>query len=176
MARKRGRVVLVRGPIGSGKTTLLHGLDHRPPGHFWGLESDEALSHHPGDPAGRHPEDYGREVDILALHGRIILDRGWDLLVDFGFVTRAHLDRFLRGIGRSRRDPRVLLLRLYVGPWVAVRRKASLTARYVLASHRGWQPEPVPEEIVIDTSGLSPAQVLRAARKALKNRPRGGGR
>ncbi|MCI4344048.1 MAG: ATP-binding protein [Thermoplasmata archaeon] len=165
----RGKVILLRGPIGSGKTTLLRGLGRRPKTHFWILESDRALDFHPSDPHGKHPEHFRLEVDLLALHGRIVLERGWNLLIEFGYISRAHLDRFLRGIGRSRRDPRVLLLRLTVDPRVAVRRKATLTARYVLASHRGWQPEPVSPEIVIDTDGLRPSQVLQAARTALRS-------
>jgi hypothetical protein len=148
----------------------VHGLDRVRTGGFWALESDAALAYHPSDLHGKHPEHFQPEVDILALHGRIVLDRGRNLLLEFGYVSRVHLDRFLRGIGRARRDPRVLLLRLTVDPSVAVRRKASLTARYVRASHRGWQPEPVPEEVVIDTNDLRPAHVLDAARRAWDTR------
>jgi hypothetical protein len=173
-----GFVVNVRGPIGSGKTTLLRGLHRRPPWRFWSLYADAALSPHPGDPWGKYVrQETASEIDILGLHAKLILGRGLNLLVDQNFQTPAQIDRFLRCIGRDRRDPRVVMLRLTVDTEEAVRRKTTLRHSYVQASHKGFHLHPMPGELVIDTTGRTPRQVLRSVRNALRigTRRKGGG-
>lgn len=168
----RPLVVLIRGPIGAGKTTLMRGLARRSPYRLWALDTDAATEGHPSDPYGEHLEDeWPIEIEILALHARIVLGRGRNLVLDPGLLlTPQTVDRFLHLIGRSRRDPRVVLFRLTAAPEEAVRRKTTVRAAYVRASHRGWQPTPTPGEVVISTDGLSRRAVLEAAMRALKRR------
>jgi hypothetical protein len=165
----RPAVVIIRGPIGAGKTALMRGLEGRPPWRFFALDCDAVSSHHPGDPEGTHLDtEWDVEIDILALHSKLILGRGLNLVLDPGLLLSARkLDRFLRGIGRARGDPRVALIRLTVPTAEAIRRKSDLPSRYVRASHQGWVTRPVPGEIVIDTRGLSAVRVLRLARSAI---------
>lgn len=172
----RGRVVILRGPIGAGKTTLMRGLEGRPPWHFYALDTDAASSFHPGDPAGEWlDQEWDTEIDILALHAKLILGRGLNLVMDPGcLLSTKNVDRFLRRIGRTRRDPRVVLIRMTVETEEAVRRKTTLKPVYVRASHRGWVTLPVPGEVVIDTRGRTAAQVLRSARRSLMERDHGG--
>lgn len=169
---KRGLVVMIRGPIGAGKTTLMQGLARTTTYRLWALDTDAVSSHHPGDPYGEHLEiEWPLEIDILSLHARIILGRGLNLVLDPGlFLTSKNVDRFLKGVGRSRRDRKVVMIRLMVSPRAAVRRKTTLAPAYIRASHKGWQTSAIPGEIVIDTDGLSPAQVLRVAKRALRER------
>jgi hypothetical protein len=168
----RPALVLVRGPIGSGKTALMRGLEGRPPWRLFALDADAVSSHHPGDPRGEHLDrEWDVDIDILALHARLILGRGLNLVTDPGsLLTTRKVDRFLRGARRERRDPRVVLLRLTVPTEEAVRRKSTLSAAYVRASHAGWVTRPVPGEIVVDTGGRSAASVLRHVRRALATR------
>lgn len=165
-------VVVIRGPMGAGKTTLLRGLARSRRYRFYGLDADAAGAFHPADPYGVHLDDeWPLEIEILALHARIILGRGLNLLTDPGeLLTRREVDRFLRRIGRSRRDPRVILLRLTVSAEAAVARKTTVAASYVAASHKGWQPTPVRGEIVIGTDRLTPVQVRRVALGAIRDR------
>jgi hypothetical protein len=165
-------IVIIRGPIGAGKTTLLTGLGRDPRYNFWVLDTDRATDFHPGDPYGKHLDDeWPIEIEILSLHAKIVLGRGLNLVLDPGiFLTVKEVDRFLRRIGRSRRDPKVVLFRLTVSPRVAVKRKTTLSHQYIWASHKGWQPTAIPGEIVIDTDGLSPAKVLAVAKSALSER------
>jgi hypothetical protein len=169
---KHPLVVIIRGPIGAGKTTLLEGLGGDPRYKFFVLDTDRATDFHPGDPYGEHLEDeWPIEIEILALHAKIVLGRGLNLVLDPGiFLTVKEVDRFLRSVGRSRRDPMVVLFRLTVSPRVAAKRKTTLSHQYVWASHKGWQPTAIPGEIVIETDGLSRAQVLAAAKRALSER------
>jgi hypothetical protein len=85
-------------------------------------------------------------------------------------LTVREVDRFLRLIGRSRSDPRVVLLRLAVSTEEAMRRKTTVRVSYVRASNLGWQPTPVRGEVVIDTDGKSAQAVLREAEAALRTR------
>jgi AAA domain len=174
---RRGWIVIIRGPIGAGKTTLLRGLARAARYRFWALDTDAAESYHPSDPAGEHLDDeWPAEIEILALHAKIVLGRGRNLVLDPGLLlTSRNVDRFLQLAGRSRRDPRVVLLRLTVSPEEALRRKKELRPSYIRASHRGWQPTGVAGETVIDTEGLSPLGVLRAAHRALRAHVRARG-
>lgn len=158
--------------MGAGKTTLMQGLARHSPYHFWALDADAAMDGHPSDPHGDHLDtEWPLEIEILALHARIILGRGLNMVVDSGDLpTVKEVDRFLRLIGRSRRDPNVVLFRLVVATEEAVRRKTTVSPRHVRAAHRGWQTRPIPGELVIDTNGLNPAQVRRQALAALKMR------
>jgi hypothetical protein len=166
-----GWVVNVRGPIGSGKSTLLTGLDGRPPWKFWYLDVDTSLAGHPPDLSGEFMRrETPLEIEILALHARLILGRGYNLALDQNFQTTAQLDRFLRSLGRSRRHPRVLLFRLTVETDEAVRRKATRRSSYVRASHRGFHLYPIPGELVVPTTGLTRSQVRGTVRRALKDR------
>lgn len=167
-----GLVVIIRGPMGAGKTTLLRGLARRFGSRAYALDTDAALDYHPQDPFGEHLEtEWPIEVEILALHSRIALGRGLDLLTDPGaLLTQHEVDRFLRIVGRSPNDPRVVLFRLTVTPEGAIQRKTGVTARYVRAAHKGWQPTPVTGEEVVVTDGLSPDQVLRHAMRILRER------
>ncbi len=165
-------VVIIRGPIGAGKTALMRGLERKPPWLFVALDTDAVSAHHPGDPTGEWlDQEWDTEIDLLALHAKLILGRGLNLVLDPGLLLEAkNVDRFLRRIGRSRRDPRVILLRLEVAVAEAARRKTTLRPTYVQASHKGWVTKPVPGETVIDTNGRSPAQVLAEARLRVKAR------
>ncbi|HEV2316535.1 MAG TPA: AAA family ATPase, partial [Thermoplasmata archaeon] len=115
-------VVIIRGAMGAGKSTLLRSLARVPAYRFYVLDADAAGSFHPSDAHGEHlAHDWPIEVEILALHAKIIVTRGFNLLTDPGeLLTRREVDRFLRIVGRSRRDPRVVLIRLEVGPDAAV--------------------------------------------------------
>ncbi|HZY70392.1 MAG TPA: AAA family ATPase [Thermoplasmata archaeon] len=172
--RSDGRelIVLLRGPMGAGKTTLMRGLARRSPYRFWTLDADAATNGHPSDPWGEHLDvEWPIEIAILALHARIVLNRGRNFIMDSGdLLDRRTVDRFLQLIGRSRADPHVLLIRLKVSPEVAVRRKTTVAAAYVRASHQGWQPVPVPGEVVIDVDDRRVADVLRNARRILRSR------
>ncbi len=167
-----GLVVIIRGPIGAGKTTLMRGLEGKPPWRFYALDCDAASSYHPGDPEGEWlDQEWDPEIDLLAIHAKIILGRGLNLALDPGLLLSIkNVDRFLRRIGRTRRDPRVVLFRLDVATPEAAKRKTTLPASYVEASHKGWVTRPVPGETVIDTNGRTAAQVLRLARSALRER------
>jgi AAA domain-containing protein len=170
-----GLVVIVRGPIGSGKTTLLRGLDGRRPWRFWCVDADVALSAHPGDPWGEFVrQETSLDIDILGLHAKLVLGRGLNVLLEQNFQTQAQIDRFLRWIGRSRRDSRVVMLRLTVNTEEAVRRKTTVEPSYVRASHKGFILHPIPGELVIETSGKTARQVLRSVRAVLVNRPKRG--
>ena len=173
----RGLVVIVRGPMGSGKSTLLRQLKGRRPWRFWCVNSDEALSAHPGDPWGEFERtETTVDIDILALFAKVILGRGLSLLLEQNFQTTGQVDRFLRAIGRSRRHPRVLLLRLTVDTEEAVRRKPTVVPAYIRASHRGFHLHPFPEEVVIETTAKNARQVQRIVRAALAERfPQHGG-
>jgi predicted kinase len=169
-----GLVVNVRGPIGSGKTTLCRGLEGRPPWRFWYLDVDRALWGHPPDLRG----DYIRtetapELEIIALHTKMVLGRGYNVVLDHNFWTPAQARRLLRGIGRGPRDRRVALIRLTVDTDEAVRRKRTLKPSYVRASHAGFQLHPVSGEIVVDTSGKTPRTVLLEVRRMLTSHSRG---
>lgn len=175
MKRLRGAgpkplIVIIRGPMGAGKTTLMRGLARRSPYRFWALDADAVMDGHPSDPHGDHLDtEWPLEIEILALHARIILGRGLNMVVDSGDLPSVkEVDRFLRLIGRSRREPNVVLFRLVVATEEAVRRKTTVSPRYIRAAHRGWQTKPIPDEIVIDTNGLTPAQVRRIGLRAMK--------
>ncbi len=178
MAKSSGSpwVVIIRGPIGAGKTTLMRGLEGRPPWRFYALDTDAACSHHPEDPRGEWlDQEWDPEIDLLAIHAKLILGRGLNLVLDPGLLlSTKNVDRFLRRIGRARRDPRVVLFRLDVATPEAAKRKTTLPASYVVASHEGWVTRPVPGEVVIDTNGRTGAQVLRFARRSLAERRDGG--
>jgi AAA domain len=174
MTRARGPspaplIVIIRGPIGAGKTTLMRGLARRAPYRFWALDTDALNGGHPQDDHGEHLDtEWPLEIEIVALHARIVLGRGLNLVLDPGLLlTKREVDRFLRLVGRTRRDPRVILYRLTVTPEEAIRRKATVKPAFIRAAHRGWQPTPVTGEIVIDTNGLTPKQVLREALREL---------
>jgi hypothetical protein len=164
-------LVIIRGPIGAGKTTLLNGLGRDRRFKFFLLDTDRATDYHPGDPFGKHLDDeWPIEVQILALHAKIVLGRGLNLVMDPGiFLTVKEVDRFLRLVGRSRKDPRVVLFRLTASPAVAVKRKTTLRPSYIRASHKGWQPTAIRGEVVIDTNGRTARQVLGIAKRALRN-------
>ena len=165
-----GLVVIVRGPIGSGKSTLLRGLEGRPPWRFWYLDID-AQSGHPADPFGKYQRrETPVEIDILGLHAKLVLGRGLNLALDQNFQTTVQVDRFLRTIGRSRRDPRVVMFRLDVDTEEAVRRKTTLRPSYVRASHRGFHLYPISGELVVETTGLTSREVLKSVRSALNDR------
>ncbi len=170
-----GLVVILRGPIGAGKTTLMRGLEGKPPWRFYALDTDAATSHHPPDLRGEWlDQEWDLEIALLAIHAKLILGRGLNLVLDPGLLlTTQKVDRFLRRIGRTRRDPRVLLVRLDVTTAEAARRKTTLPVSYVEASHKGWVTRPVPGEVVIETSGRIAAEVLSVARGALKGRLEG---
>jgi hypothetical protein len=165
-------LVILRGPIGSGKTALMRGLEGRPPWRFYALDADAVSAHHPGDPRGEHLDtEWDVEIDILALHARIILGRGLNLVMDPGLLlSAAKVDRFLRRVNRSRPAAKVVLVRLDVSTPEAARRKTTLPYAYVKASHEGWVTRPIPGEVVIDTQGRTAAQVLRVARRELRER------
>lgn len=165
-------IVIVRGPMGSGKTTLMRGLARDSPYRLWALDADAATEGHPSDPYGEHlATEWSIELEILALHSRIVLGRGINLVIDSGeLLHKSNVDRFLRLMGRSRRDPRVVLFRLAVSPEIAVRRKTTVKPANVRASHQGWQPSPVPGEIVIDVDHLTAREVLGVALRALRAR------
>lgn len=165
-------IVMVRGPIGAGKTALMRGLARDRLWGFYALDADAALSHTLEDPMGEHLDfEWPICIDILALNAKIVLGRGRNLVMDPGqFLTSANVDRFLRTVGRSRNDPRVISVRLTVPVAEAVRRKTTLEPRYVRASHKGWVTRPIPGEVVIDTGGKTKAQVLREAKVALRLR------
>lgn len=158
--------------MGAGKSTLLRSLAKVREYRFYVLDADAAGGFHPSDARGEHlTHDWPIEVQILALHAKIIVRRGFNLLTDPGeLLTRHEVDRFLKIVGRSRRDPRVILIRLEVGPDAAVARKTQYSAAYVRASNLGWHPAPVPREVVIMTDHLSAAQVRRAALTAIRDR------
>ncbi len=178
MAKNHGRplIVIIRGPIGAGKTALMRGLEGKPPWRFYALDTDAVCSHHPPDLRGEWlDQEWDVEIDILALHAKLILGRGLNLVLDPGLLlTVQKMDRFLRRIGRIRHDPRVVLFRLDVAMSEAAKRKTTLPASYVEASHTGWVTRPVPGEVVIDTNGRTAAQVLRFARRSLAERRDGG--
>lgn len=165
-------IVIVRGPMGAGKTSLMQGLAHRSPYHFYALDTDAATGFHPQDPHGENLDtEWYPEIDIVTLHARIILGRGLNLVLDPGlFLTVREVDRFLRGVGRSRNDPRVILIRLTVAPKEAARRKSSVARSYVYAAHRGWQPKAIPGELVIPTEGKSRVLVQEIALRSLRDR------
>jgi hypothetical protein len=171
-ARERPLLVIIRGPLGSGKSALRKALQGKPPWRFYPLDHDAASSPHPSDPFGEWlDQEWETDIDILALHAKLILGRGLNLVTEGGSLLSAkNVDRFLRRIGRSRNDPRVLLVRLDVDTAEAVRRKRTLKPSYVRASHQGWVTLPIPGEVVIHTSGKSPAQVANEARERLKER------
>lgn len=158
--------------MGAGKSTLLRALAGRREFRFYVLDADAAGAFHPSDPHGEHLEDeWPAEIEILALHARIISGRGLNLITDPGeLLTHREVDRFLRIMRRSRRDPSVVLLRLVVSPENAVARKTTVSARYVRASNLGWQPAPVRGEFVIQTDGLNAPAVGRAAAAILRKR------
>ena len=136
------------------------------------MNADAASNGHPSDPFGEHLEvEWPIEIELLALHARIVLNRRLNLILDPGdLLNRPTVDRFLRLIGRSRNDPHVLLLRLKVSIEAAVRRKTTVRPRYVRASNLGWQPTPVPGEVVIETDGRNARTVLRIARGIVRDR------
>jgi hypothetical protein len=175
---KKPIVVIIRGPIGAGKTTLMRGLARGRRYRFWPLDTDAATSFHPSDPHGEHLDtEWEPEIDILALHAKIVLGRGLNLVLDPGlFLTAANVDRFLRRVGRSRHERSVVLLRLVVGVDEAIRRKTTVGPFYMRASHKGWQPRAVPGEFRIDTNGRSTAWVLREALRAVRARVGPAGR
>lgn len=158
--------------MGAGKSTLLRSLAKVRAYRFYVLDADAAGAFHPSDAHGEHlKHDWPIEVKILALHAKIAVARGFNLLTDPGeLLTRREVDRFLRIAGRSRRDPRVVLIRLEVGPDAAVARKTKYSARYVRASNLGWHPAPVSGEVVIETDHMSPTQVRRVALTAIRDR------
>jgi hypothetical protein len=165
-----GLVLIVRGRIGAGKSTLLRGLEGRPPWHFWHLDTD-AQCGHPSDPSGEFERrETPVEIDILGLHAKLILGRGLNLALDQNFQTTVQVDRFLRIIGRNRRDPRVVMLWLAVDTEEAVRRKTTLRPSYVRASHRGFHLYPIPGELTVETTEMTPREVLLSVRQALKDR------
>lgn len=172
MRTKRPLIVILRGPIGAGKTTLMRGLEGKAPWRFYALDTDAASSHHPPDLRGEWlDQEWDTDIDILALHAKLILGRGLNLVLDPGLLlTTNNVDRFLRRIARSRSDRSVVLIRLDVAAPEAVRRKTTLPAAYVRASHRGWVTRPVQGEIVVDTNGKSRPLVLREARRAIRER------
>src|SRR5690242_12767186 len=89
----RGLVVNVRGPIGSGKSSLLRWLDGRPPWNFWYLDVERSLAGHPPDLSGEFMRrETPLEIEILALHARLVLGRGFHLALDQNFQTTAQLD------------------------------------------------------------------------------------
>lgn len=110
------------------------------------------------------------EIDSLGLHAKMVLGRGLNLALDQNFQTTVQVDRFLRAIGRTRRDPRVVMVWLAVDTEEAVRRKTTRRPRYVRDSHRGFHLYPIPGEILVETTGFTPRQVLRSVRSALKDR------
>ena len=171
MARQ-GLIVIIRGPMGAGKPTLMNGLARARGRGFWVLDTDQANAPQPGDPYGEHLDDeWSLEVELLAIHSKIVLGRGLNLILDPGiFLTSKEVDRFLRKVGRSRRDRRVILIRLAVEQEEAVRRKVSVRPDYVRSSHLGWQPSAIAGEVEVVTTGLSPAAVLRAAKRAIRER------
>lgn len=164
-------IVIIRGPMGAGKTTLMRGLARRSHYRFWALDADAVTDGHPSDPHGEHLDtEWPLEIEILALHARIILGRGLNMVVDSGDLpTAKEVDRFLGLIGRSRREPSVVLFRLMVATEEAVRRKITVSPAYLRAAHRGWRTQPIPGEIVIETSGLNQNEVLRVARRELES-------
>jgi len=170
--KARPLLVIIRGPIGAGKTTLMRALarDHRL--RFWVLDTDAANSHHPPDPSGEFlDQEWNLEIEVLALHARLVLGRGLNLVMDPGLLlTTKKVDRFLRKTGRRRSDPRVVLFRLTASAREAVRRKSTLPPAYVRASHRGWVTRPVRGELLIETDGRTPEQVAAIARKLLRGR------
>jgi hypothetical protein len=110
------------------------------------------------------------EIDILGLHAKLVLGRGLNLALDQNFQTSSQVDRFLRWIGRSRTDSRVVMLWLAVDTDEAVRRKTTLRPSYVRASHEGFHLYPIPGELIVETTGLTPREVLLSVRSALKDR------
>jgi Fe-S cluster assembly ATPase SufC len=172
VSKKRPFLVIIRGPMGSGKSTLRQALAGKPPWHLYPLDGDAVTGHHPPDPFGEWlDQEWNTDIDILALHAKLTLGRGLSLVTDTGDLLSSHkVERFLHRIGRSREDPRVVLLRLEVKTAEAVRRKATLKPSYVRASHKGWVTRPVHGEVVIETDGKTPGQVARMARRVLRDR------
>jgi shikimate kinase len=171
-AAGRPLVVIIRGPIGAGKSTLRRALAGKPPWRLYPLDHDAISSHHPSDPSGEWlDQEWDTEIDLLGLHAKLILGRGLNLVAEGGsLLSSKNVDRFLRHTGRSRKDPRVVLVRLDVRIPEAVRRKSGLKPSYVRASHQGWVTRPIRGEVVIDTSGKTAGHVARVARKALRER------
>lgn len=126
-------------------------------------------AHPPADPSGDWlDQEWDTEIDLLGLHAKPVLGRGLDLLVDPGMLlTTSKLDRLLRRIRRTRKDPRVVLLRLSISTPEAVRRKTTLRPAYVRASHRGWVTRPIRGEVHIEATGKTARQVLREASEEL---------
>jgi hypothetical protein len=170
--KARPLLVIIRGPIGAGKTTLMHALARDRLVRYWVLDTDAANSYHPADPRGEFLDrEWDVEIDLLALHAKIVLGRGLNLVMDPGMLlTTKNVDRFLRKVGRSRADPRVVLFLLTASTPEAVRRKTTLEPSYVRASHKGWITRPVRGEVEIDTDGRTPGQVATSARRVLSER------
>jgi hypothetical protein len=168
----RPLLVIIRGPLGAGKSTLRQALQGKPPWRLYPLDHDAVSDHHPPDPSGDWlDQEWDTEIDILGLHAKLIFGRGLNLVAEGGSLLSArNVDRFLGPAGRSRKDPRVVLIRLEVRTPEAVRRKSDLEPSYVRASHQGWVTRPIRGEVVIDTSEMTPGQVARVARRALRER------
>jgi hypothetical protein len=171
-ANARPFLVIIRGPIGAGKTTLMRELERDRALRFWALDTDGAAEFHPGDPTGEWlDQEWDPEIDLLALHAKLVLGRGLNLVMDPGLLlTAAKVDRFLRRVRRKRSDPKVVLFRLVVTTPEAVKRKTTLKPQYVRASHKGWITRPVRGEVVIETNGKTPRQIASVARKVLRER------
>ena len=170
--KARPLLAIIRGPIGAGKTTLMRALARGRRVPFWALDTDAAASYHPADSSGEFlDQEWDVEIDLLALHARLVLGRGLNLVMDPGILlSTKNVDRFLRKVGRSRSDPRVVLFRLTTSTAEAVRRKTTLRPSYVRASHEGWVTRPVRGEFVIDTDGRTERQVATIARRVVRER------